>query len=79
MRWNPLRFVVCSEKIFGLRNVMLANGPLVAQAIAWHEAGLDFADAFHLALSQEHASLKTSDQEFIKRAQTLSECRVEKP
>lgn len=67
------------RKTFGLGNVALSNGRSVAQAIAWHEAGLDFADAFHLALSQEHDSLKTFDRGFIKRAKTLSECRVEKP
>lgn len=72
---------VCNsfKKVFGLANVSLANGPLVAQAISWHEAGLDFADAFHLAQSQGQDSLKTFDGEFIKRAKTLTEFRVEKP
>lgn len=72
---------VCNafRRVFGLGNVALSNGRLVAQAITWHEAGVDFADAFHLALSQEHESLKTFDHDFIKRAKTLSECRVEKP
>ena len=65
--------------VFGLRNVTLANGHLVAQAITWHEAGLDFADAFHLALSQHHETFKTFDTNFVKRARALSECRVEKP
>jgi predicted nucleic-acid-binding protein len=67
------------RKVFGLPNVTLANGQMVAQAIDWHESGLDFADAFHLALSQNHGSLKTFDADFIKRAKTLGNCRVEKP
>lgn len=67
------------RRVFGLKNVILANGQRVSQAIAWHEAGLDFADAFHLALSHDHDALKTFDADFIKRAKTLSECRVEKP
>ena len=43
--------------VFGLENVTLSNGQIVAQAVSWHEAGLDFADAFHLAQSQDCESL----------------------
>ena len=67
------------KKILGLPNVTVANGPQVAQAVAWHEGGLDFADAFHLAQCQGQQSLKTFDSDFVKRAKALSECRVEKP
>lgn len=67
------------RQVFGLKNVHLLNGQLIAQAMAWHESGLDFADAFHLALSQDHETLKTFDTDFIKRAKSLSDCRVEKP
>lgn len=67
------------RQVFGLPNVTLANGRVVALAITWHEAGVDFADAFHLALSQQHQTLKTFDADFIKRAEPLGACRVEKP
>ena len=72
---------VCNalRQVFGLKNVHLLNGQLIAQTITWHESGLDFADAFHLALSQDHDALKTFDADFIKRAKSLSECRAEKP
>jgi predicted nucleic-acid-binding protein len=72
--------VICQalHKLFGLRNVHLSNAPLVAQALDWHQYGLDFADAFHLALSQHHPVLKTFDDKFIKRAKKLSQCRVER-
>lgn len=76
---EPTAICEAFRRTFGLENVTLANGQLVALAIAWHEAGLDFADAFHLALSQDHESLKTFDADFIKRAKALSDCRVEKP
>jgi len=65
--------------VFGLGNVTVTNGQLMAQVIAWHEAGLDFADAFHLALSHDQECMKTFDGNFIKRAKQLSEQRVEKP
>ena len=67
------------RKLFGLRNVRISNAQLISQAINWHESGLDFADAFHLALSQQNSSLKTFDDKFIKRAKNLSPCTVERP
>ncbi len=67
------------RSLLGLANVNVADGQRVARAIAWHEDGLDFADALHLAHSQDHEAMKTFDANFIKRARTLSECRVEKP
>lgn len=72
---------ICSAflKLFGLPNVQLGNPACVAQAIGWHRQGLDFADAFHLALSGKHPTLKTFDEKFIKRAKNLGDCTVEKP
>jgi predicted nucleic-acid-binding protein len=73
--------VICAalRRLFGLPNVHLNNAQLIAQAIDWHQHGLDFSDAFHLALSQQHAKLKTFDERFVKRAKKLSKCLVEKP
>ena len=76
---NPATVCNALRQVFGLPNVSLANGQIVAQAINWHEEGLDFADAFHLALCQNLESFKTFDSDFIKRAKPLSDCRVEKP
>ncbi len=65
------------KRILGLPNVVVADSQRLAQAIAWHQQGLDFADALHLALSQGVDKLKTFDAAFIKQAKGLSECRVE--
>ena len=67
------------RKLFGLAQVKLANPQAVASALLWHEQGLDFADAFHLALSQKQPVLKTFDQNFIKKSRKLSNCAVQKP
>jgi predicted nucleic-acid-binding protein len=67
------------RKLFGLAQVQLNQPRLVAQALDWHEQGLDFADAFHLALSQQHSALKTFDGKFIRRAASLTACAVELP
>lgn len=77
--FEPKEICDSLRKLFGLPNVWLSNEFAVAQAITWHEAGLDFADAFHLALSQNQPTLKTFDVKFIKLAKDLSACRVEKP
>lgn len=66
------------RKLFGLPNVHLNNAIRVAQALDWHQKGLDFADAFHLALSQHNPVLKTFDDKFIKRANKLCRCCVER-
>ena len=66
-------------KLLGLDNVHLANPHSAALAIEWHEKGLEFADALHLAHSQQHNKLFTFDSRFIKRSDGLSDCSVEKP
>ena len=71
--------VTAFRSVLGLHNVSLAHAPTVAQAIDWHEGGLDFADAFHLALCQHLATLNTFDGAFIKRAKSLGKCLVLKP
>ncbi len=77
--FEPAAICNALRKLFGLPNVRLSNGFAIAQAINWHEAGLDFADAFHLALSQHLSSLKTFDEQFIKKSKSLSTCVVKKP
>jgi predicted nucleic acid-binding protein len=76
---TPAEVCDALRKVFGLGNIHLTNGQRVAQAIAWHEAGLDFGDAFHLALCHGIEVLKTFDKDFIRKSKDLSECRVEKP
>ena len=67
------------KKLFGLPNVQLSNPALVAQVLEWHAEGLDFADAFHLAQSQEFESLYTFDKRFIKRSTGFSHCKMLEP
>lgn len=67
------------RKLFGMSNVHLGDARKISQAIDWHEKGLDFADAMHLAFGQNCPKLITFDEKFIKRAVNLSNCRVTKP
>ena len=76
---SPTDVCTAFRRICGLQNVTLNDGQLVAQVIDWHEAGFDFADAFHLALSNEQDALKTFDANFIKNARKHTDRRVTGP
>lgn len=76
---SPADICTAFRRICGLHNVTVSDGQMIAQVIDWHEAGFDFADAFHLALSKEQDSLKTFDTGFIKNARKHTDRRVERP
>jgi predicted nucleic acid-binding protein len=67
------------RNLFGLPNVRLENTLTIAQAIAWHEDGLDFADALHLSHSQNCTVLYTFDQQFINRSVGMSNTEIKHP
>lgn len=66
-------------KLFGLPNVQVTNPTLIAQAIQWHEEGLDFADALHLSQSQQYDQFFTFDSKLIRKAKGRCKCSVLKP
>lgn len=49
------------RQIAGLPTVVVEQAPRMAQALDWYEAGMDFADALHLALAG-NLGLVTFDQ-----------------
>jgi len=67
------------RKLFGLPNVYLDDELKIARILDWHEQGLDFADAMHLANSQSRETLLTFDDKFVRRASGISTCQVKKP
>ena len=66
-------------KLFGLPNIGVANPTFVAQAVRWHEQGLHFADALHLAQSQQYERFYTFDTKIVRKAEGLCKCTVSKP
>ncbi len=54
------------QSLFGLPNVHLENPSEISRAIEWHQNGMDFADALHLALSEEAEAFITFDKRLIK-------------
>ena len=52
--------------LLSLPNFKPAHLAELRQALEWHEKGMDFADALHLALRGASAQLLTFDKAFIK-------------
>jgi predicted nucleic-acid-binding protein len=62
--------------LLGLAHVHVEDANRLLLAIEWHRAGLDFADALHLAASQESDAFATFDQAFVHDAAALGRCHV---
>jgi len=77
--FEPQDISTALTKLFGLPNVHLSNSTLIAQAIQWHNQGMDFADALHLSQCQQYNQLFTFDKKFINKAKGLSKCLVLAP
>lgn len=67
------------KRVLGLANIHVENEVKLAKVMDWHAQGLDFADAFHLASSEQLSGLVTFDEKFIRRAKDVSDCRVRRP
>jgi len=63
----------------GLPHVTLENPAMVTQALDWTEAGLDFADALHLARAADCASFASFDERFARTANKLGTIKVRAP
>lgn len=57
--------------VLGLPCIECEDPAIVAQALAWYAAGMDFGDALHLAGSSELAGLATFDIKFAAIAEKL--------
>jgi predicted nucleic-acid-binding protein len=63
--------------LLGMDNVHVRDPIAVKQALDWFdEQGMDFADAWHLALSQHCRQFATFDEKLIKRAKNQGKCRA---
>lgn len=59
--YTRLEIINALRSLGGLAGVTLESPDVTAQALAWSEAGMDFADALHLASSCRHGSFHTFD------------------
>lgn len=71
------RIVQVLRGVLGLANVEVESPAQIAQALAGLEAGLDFADALHLASSIGAERFVTFDAKLVKRAARAGYSQVE--
>jgi predicted nucleic-acid-binding protein len=55
----------------GIEHVTMEDRDAVLLAFEWTEAGMDFADALHVARSARASGFATFDQKLVKHAQRL--------
>ena len=67
------------EKVCGLSQVTVENASSVTQALFWHADGFDFADALHLASSQNAQSFFSFDRSLRQKAKQAHTIPVERP
>lgn len=64
--------VASIRKLLGLPNIVLGEADAIARALDWFEAGLNFADAVHLAFAGEAEAFVTFDARLAKRARRIT-------
>jgi predicted nucleic-acid-binding protein len=55
-------------QVLGLENVQVRQATRIARVLDWFAAGMDLADAMHLALADEAEGFVTFDRRLVKRA-----------
>ena len=65
--------------LLGMENVNVRDASAVKQALDWFAQKMDFADAWHLALSQSCGRFATFDDKLVKRAKGKGDCKAFEP
>ena len=74
--FDRARILVALTDVLGLEHVTPDDPSAVAQALAWFEAGLDFADALHVAASHPATRFATFDERLLRNAARAGIARV---
>lgn len=74
--FDEAQIATALRHLLGLPNVRVAAPARIFATLQWYERGLDFADALHLAASQQASRLHTFDRNFIRDAAGLGACPV---
>ena len=74
--YDPSAVTKAFRGLLGLPQVRVTDAARLNLAIEWHAANLDFADALHLASSQDVGTLATFDRAFARKSSNLGVCRV---
>src|SRR6266849_3488879 len=77
--YRPAQLARALRAFAGLSRVTLEDPALAAKALEWMAAGLDFADALHLAKAEGCEAFISFDQRFAAAANAVSEVKVRAP
>ncbi|WP_305043114.1 type II toxin-antitoxin system VapC family toxin [Geoalkalibacter sp.] len=66
-------------RLCGLPNVVLRDARAISQAFEGYRAGMDFADALHLATCGHCTTLFTFDKKFARSPVDSFRCKVRQP
>ncbi|KTE21684.1 MULTISPECIES: type II toxin-antitoxin system VapC family toxin [unclassified Sphingopyxis] len=77
--FTPAQIAGGLRNLAGLPGLTLEEPLVLAQALDWMVEGMDFADALHLAKSDDCTAFLTFDRKFVKAAKGLSPIQVEIP
>ena len=72
-------FVAAFRDLAGLVNVTFEAPRLAATALDWHEKGMDFADAMHLARAEGCEAFVSFDKGLAKAARKVGGMKVRAP
>ena len=75
-RLDVIRIIDALTALIALPNVRCEHLGTVTGALDWTRAGLDFADALHLAGGRAAEHLVTFDAKLVKRAKRIPDLRV---
>jgi len=78
-KFDSATITAALQRLCGLPNVHLRDAAAVALTLEWHTAGVDFADAFHLAQAAHCSRLVTFDRRFVSRAAQITGTQVALP
>jgi predicted nucleic-acid-binding protein len=74
--YSPDRVLAAFRGLTGLPQVEVEGELEVAEAMRWFAAGMDFADALHLASSEGAEEFATFDRKFAAKAAKLTSTKV---
>ncbi len=73
------RVISAIRGLAGLPGVTIEDAEMVATALDWAEAGMDFADAVHLAAARACESFLSFDRRLLKAGTELNHIPVRSP
>jgi len=78
-KFDAASFVKGFRSFAGLANVKLEDPRLAVAALEWHEQGMDFADAMHLARAEGCEAFVSFDKGLAKAAAKVGAMEVRAP